>query len=216
MPFPRPGKKTSATDHAIAVTRNAKSLAKGFAATNDSARDLWESVSIQGIPVAPLPAAHTGITLKREFHTLDGKPADLAKLKQNDRLVVTLQGATADVRHHQIAVLDLLPAGFEIEGAVKADKDGKTAYPWLGALRALRLTEARDDRFVASFVVHPDEASIFVDDPKKEELPTYLIAYVVRAITPGTYVLPAAVASDMYRPMIKARTAMGAVTIQAR
>src|SRR6185437_346433 len=99
-----------------------------------------------------------------------------------------------------IALLDLLPAGFEIEGAVKADENGKTPYPWLGTLRALRLTEARDDRFVASFVVHPDWPSVVVDDEKKEASGEYLIAYMVRAITPGTYVLPAAVASTCTGP----------------
>jgi hypothetical protein len=210
------GKKLTAADHAVTINPSATDLVKGVAVTNDSTRDLWETVSIQGMSATPLPAAEKGITLKRDYWTLDGKPADLAKLKQNDRLIVTLKGATADTRHHQIALLDLLPAGFEIEGVVKADENGKTAYPWLGALRALRLAQARDDRFVASFVVHPDEPSVIVDDAKKEASGDYLIAYVVRAITPGTYVLPAAIASDMYRPAIAARTDMGKVTIEAR
>jgi uncharacterized protein YfaS (alpha-2-macroglobulin family) len=38
----------------------------------------------------------------------------------------------------------------------------------------------------------------------------------VRAITPGTYVLPAAAIEDMYRPSIRARTAMGSVVVGAR
>jgi uncharacterized protein YfaS (alpha-2-macroglobulin family) len=212
------GRKLTAAEHAVTVTPTEAELAKGIAVTNDSPRDLWETVSLEGISATPLPAMEKGITLKRDYWTLDGKPADLAKLTQNDRLIVTLKGATADTRHHQIALLDLLPAGFEIVGAVKADENGKTAYPWLGALRALRLAQARDDRFVASFVVHPDpdETSVIVDDAKKEASGDYLIAYVVRAITPGTYILPAAIASDMYRPAIEARTEMGKITIEAR
>ncbi|HEY5210888.1 MAG TPA: alpha-2-macroglobulin [Stellaceae bacterium] len=210
------GKKLTATDHAISFALNGAALGKGFAVTNESAHEIWESVSIQGISATPLPATAKGITLTREFRTFDGKLADLAKLTQNDRLIVVLKGATADNRHHQIALLDLLPAGFEIMGAVTPDKDGKTPYPWLGTLRALRMTETRDDRFVAAFVVHPDEPSVIVDDAKLEASGEYLIAYIVRAITPGTYVLPAAVASDMYRPAIVARTAMGKVTIAAR
>ena len=210
------GTKLAATDHAITLNPSAAQLAKGVTFTNDAPRDLWESVSIQGISATPLPAMSSGISLIREYWTLDGKPADLAKVQQNDRLIVTLRGATADQRHHEIALLDLLPAGFEIDGTVKADENGKTPYSWLGTLRALRLSEARDDRFVASFVVHPDGPSVVVDDAKKEEKGDYLIAYMVRAITPGTYVLPAAIASDMYRPAIEARTAMGSVTIGAR
>lgn len=210
------GTKLTATDKAITLNPAAPELAKGISVTNDSGRDLWESVSLQGISATPLPAEANGISLIREYWTLDGKPADLSKVMQNDRLIVTLRGATSDARHHEIALLDLLPAGFEIEGVVKADENGKTPYSWLGTLRALRLTESRDDRFVASFVVHPDAPSIVVDDAKKEQTPDYLIAYMVRAITPGAYVLPAAVATDMYRPAIEARTAMGSVTIDAR
>jgi hypothetical protein len=210
------GKKMQATEFAITLNPTPAELAKGIRVANASDHDLWESVSIQGISATPLPAMASGVTLKRDFWTLDGKPVDLTKVKQNDRLIVTLRGATADNRHHEIALLDLLPAGFEIEGAVKTDESGRSPYPWLGALRAMRLTEARDDRFVASFVVHPDWPSVVVDDEKKEASGEYLIAYMVRAITPGTYVLPAAVASDMYRPKIEARTDMGSVIIEAR
>ena len=45
---------------------------------------------------------------------------------------------------------------------------------------------------------------------------SYDIAYIVRAVTPGTYILPAATAEDMYRPSVRARTTMGAVSVQAR
>jgi alpha-2-macroglobulin len=210
------GAAMTASGHPITLTPSRTLLAKGYVVKNASSRDLWESVSVEGIPTDPLPPESKGITLTRHFWTLDGKHADLSKVRQNDRLIVTLEGATADNRHHQIAVLDLLPAGFEIEGVVKTDSEGKSAYPWLGQLRPLRLTEALDDRFVASFTVHPDEPSIFINDSKKEETGNYLIAYIVRAITPGTYILPAATASDMYRPAIEARTAMGWVTVLPR
>jgi alpha-2-macroglobulin len=210
------GAPIGATDHAVTLKPGGDALAKGYAVKNVSNRDVWETVSIQGISATPLPPQANGITLARDFWTLDGKPADLAQVQQNDRLIVTLRGVTADARHHEIAVLDLLPAGFEIEGPVKQDEDGKSPYPWLGTLRALRLSQARDDRFVASFVVHPEGRSVVVENAEKEQKGDYLIAYVVRAITPGTYVLPAASASDMYRPAIAARTAMGSLTVLPR
>jgi alpha-2-macroglobulin len=210
------GEAMNAKDRAITLTPDAAGLAKGYTVRNVADRDVWETVSIQGTPSAPLPPAASGITLSRDFWALDGKPASLASIQQNDRLIVTLRGATADQRHHEIALLDLLPAGFEIEGPVRADDDGKTSYPWLGNLRAMRLVSARDDRFVASFVVHPDDRSVIVQDQDKEQKGDYLTAYVVRAITPGSYVLPAAIAEDMYRPAILARTAMGSVTVAPR
>ena len=42
---------------------------------------------------------------------------------------------------------------------------------------------------------------------------SFHLAYLVRAVTPGTYRLPASSVEDMYRPSLRARTAMGSVTI---
>jgi hypothetical protein len=41
------------------------------------------------------------------------------------------------------------------------------------------------------------------------------VAYVVRAVSPGTYVLPQAYVEDMYRPDHCGRTATGSVTVTA-
>ncbi len=53
-------------------------------------------------------------------------------------------------------------------------------------------------------------------DDDRESNATYALAYIVRAITPGTYVLPAAELEDMYRPSVRARTAMGTLTVEPR
>ncbi len=42
------------------------------------------------------------------------------------------------------------------------------------------------------------------------------VAYIVRAVTPGTFVHPAATVEDMYRPDRYARTAAGKLTVTAR
>jgi alpha-2-macroglobulin len=62
-------------------------------------------------------------------------------------------------------------------------------------------TEYRDDRFVAAFQR---------DGSSKA---TFSIAYIVRAVTPGHYVLPPATIEDMYRPQRFGRTAFGSVDI---
>jgi alpha-2-macroglobulin len=196
-------------------------LAKGFSIANRGEREVWETVSIRGIPKRPLPAEASGLTLAREFWTLDGKPAALDAVHQNDRLIVTLRGSLDDDRHHEVALMDLLPAGFEIEGVVEANEKGESAYLWLGRLRKLRLVESRDDRFVAAFTARPERffwRRYWRDDEDEslENSPDYVVAYIVRAVTPGTYVLPAATAEDMYRPKIRARTEMGTVTVLGR
>jgi hypothetical protein len=43
----------------------------------------------------------------------------------------------------------------------------------------------------------------------------FQLAYVVRAVTPGTYVHPAASVEDMYRPELSARTATGMMEVTA-
>ena len=50
---------------------------------------------------------------------------------------------------------------------------------------------------------------------KQDSSPVFTVAYVVRAVSPGTYVLPQAVVEDMYRPDRFGRTATGAIDITA-
>jgi uncharacterized protein YfaS (alpha-2-macroglobulin family) len=76
------------------------------------------------------------------------------------------------------------------------------AFSWLSETQAAHL-EFRDDRFVAAL----DRTS---GDPRE-----FTLAYMVRAVTPGRYVLPAATVEDMYRPQFNARTAMGEVEVIA-
>ena len=40
-----------------------------------------------------------------------------------------------------------------------------------------------------------------------------MLAYVVRAVTPGSYALPPALVEDMYRPHLNARTDMGRIEV---
>ena len=64
-------------------------------------------------------------------------------------------------------------------------------------------SEFRDDRFTAAF------------DRKSDSGPVFTVAYVVRAVSPGRYVLPQAKVEDMYRPDRFGRTATGTVEITA-
>ena len=42
------------------------------------------------------------------------------------------------------------------------------------------------------------------------------VAYIVRAVTPGTFIHPAATIEDMYRPERYARSAAGKLTVTAK
>jgi uncharacterized protein YfaS (alpha-2-macroglobulin family) len=64
-------------------------------------------------------------------------------------------------------------------------------------------SEFRDDRFSAAF------------DRKSGDPAVFTVAYVVRAVSPGRYVLPQAYVEDMYRPDRFGRTATGTVEVEA-
>jgi uncharacterized protein YfaS (alpha-2-macroglobulin family) len=42
------------------------------------------------------------------------------------------------------------------------------------------------------------------------------VAYIVRAVTPGSFIHPAATVEDMYRPERMARTASGRLEVTAK
>ena len=65
-------------------------------------------------------------------------------------------------------------------------------------------TEFRDDRFSAAFERKPKDPAVFS------------VAYVVRAVSPGRYVLPQAYVEDMYRPDRFGRTETGTVEVSAK
>ena len=127
--------------------------------------------------------------------------------------MIVLEGQMANNFYRQMGAIDLLPAGLEIEMPVAGD-DGKT-YPWLGTLNDVTMEDARDDKFVAAFNIGSQYQE--KPDPKKPlpAPPTFRLAYIARAVTAGTFVMPAGVVEDMYAPSVHARTAMGTVTIGA-
>ena len=66
-------------------------------------------------------------------------------------------------------------AGLEIEGAVRAGEDGATPYDWLARQRFTRLTEARDDRYVVSFVVSGNGGYYWGDDDRESKYHSDLV-----------------------------------------
>ena len=128
-------------------------------------------------------------------------------MKQNDRFIVRLSGEMSDNRARLMALLDLLPAGFEIEGVVQRKDDGSTIYSFLPVLASANIAEARDDRFVTTFDIGSNYQPSTPEERAKQARPTFHFAYIVRATVPGSYTVPAAVVEDMYAPdILPART----------
>ncbi len=207
------GKPAAPRDGAIRLAPTLAQLNAGIAILNRGDGTVWRDISVQGTPTLPLPAQENGLTLTKTVWTMSGQPADLSNLHQNDRVMIVLEGRMANNYYRQMAALDLLPAGLEIEMPIAGD-DGK-AYAWLPELNDVTVEEARDDRFVAAFNIGSQYQDTS-DEAKKKPAPPppYRLAYIARAVTVGTYAMPAGVVEDMYAPSIRARTTLGTVTIK--
>ena len=169
---------------------------------NPGAEPVEAVVTAVAAPVQPLPASGNGFEIERTYYKLDGTEANVTEAAQNERYVVVLKINQLNNWVSRVLVTDLLPAGFEIDNPSLVSSASLSAFPWLEQTEAAHL-EFRDDRFVAAFNRDGGSSS------------SYMLAYVVRAVTPGTYAHPAASVEDMYRPEFSARTASGVMEVKA-
>jgi uncharacterized protein YfaS (alpha-2-macroglobulin family) len=201
---------------AVVVVRRDVPGLQPVSVRNDGTGIFTRMVAVRGLPIEAPPAASSGVSIAKTVTAADGSAIDLAHLRQGQRLVVHVSGRAFDTAYHQAILVDPLPAGFEIERVVapSTDKDAN-GLPWLGDISPTRTAEKRDDRFIAAIDLNrapgePDENGKTV--PPSE---AFNLAYVVRVVSPGRFVLPAASIADMYRPDVQARGAPGMVSVDA-
>jgi uncharacterized protein YfaS (alpha-2-macroglobulin family) len=160
-------------------------------------------VSVSGAPVAPEPATEKGFKLERLYFTLDGKPTNPAKASQNQRFAVILKITESTPQYGRIIVADYLPAGFEIDNPRLVSSGDTGTLDWIENAAEPVYSEFRDDHFAAAF------------DRTSKSPTVFTVAYVVRAVSPGTYVQPQAFVEDMYRPDRFGRTGTGTIEVSA-
>jgi alpha-2-macroglobulin len=160
-------------------------------------------VSVNGAPISPEPAADKGFKLERLYYTLDGKPANPAKARQNQRFAVVLKITEPAPQYGRIIVADYLPAGFEIDNPRLVSSGDTGTLDWIVDAAEPVYSEFRDDHFAAAFDRNGKSPAVFT------------VAYVVRAVSPGTYLLPQAFVEDMYRPDRYGRTSTATIEVSA-
>ncbi|HAQ33966.1 MAG TPA: hypothetical protein DCQ53_01170 [Alphaproteobacteria bacterium] len=171
--------------------------------TNRTGNPVWMTQIARGAPIDAPPAVSENLRVSKMVLTPTGATADLANVTQGDRFIVAITVTGTEQRRAPIVIADLLPAGFEIEAVLEPQDGGSNGvYSFLGDLASANIAEARDDRFVAAIDLY--------------ERRGYRLAYVVRAVTPGDFVIPGANAEDMYRMDVFARSEAGRVTIRPR
>lgn len=160
-------------------------------------KPLFRTVVARGTPVTAPPVVSEKLGISKTYHTLSGRRASLGQVAQGEQYVVVIKIDPEEDRTNPLIVADLLPAGFEIETILRP-ADGKRgsdntdgAFAWAGVINRARTAEARDDRYVAAIDVRASDVTL---------------AYLVRAVTPGDFVVPGVTAEDMYRPDVHARS----------
>ncbi len=168
-----------------------------------------------GLRYAPsdlnLPPIDQGFVVQRSYEAVDS-PDDVTldengvwRIKAGARVRVRIS-MVADNRRYHVALVDPLPAGLEILNPALASTERIPADPsarrdgWWWWRQWYEHQNLRDDRAEAFTTLLWDGV--------------YDYSYVARATTPGTFVVPAAKAEEMYSPEVFGRGAIDRVIIE--
>ena len=158
------------------------------------------TVTTFGVPSEPEPAGGNGYAISRTYYTMDGQELGVREgVGAGTRMVVVLEVTPFAFGEARLMVSDPLPAGFEIDNPNLMSAGSMSELGWLDALQEVRHSEFRQDRFLTAVDWSSDQS--------------FRLAYVVRAVSPGTFHHAAPSVEDMYRPDFRARGETGEVTI---
>ena len=100
--------------------------------TNTGDAPVQAVVSVSGSPrLRRSPRSSNGFKIERNYFTLDGKPADVSKAKQNDRFAVVLTMTEPKPEFGHIMVSDYLPAGLEIDNPHLVSSGDTGTLDWI-------------------------------------------------------------------------------------
>jgi len=154
---------------------------------------VYQQLTISGYPQVPPAPGGDNLSIRREYLGMNGQPLNLRNLNSGDLVLVHL-AVSAKQRVPDALVVDLLPAGLELENqnlaqsAASLENASSQVKEWRESMQnaALKHQEFRDDRYVAAINLDGDGT-------------THLL-YLARAVTPGTYRVPPPQVESMYRP----------------
>lgn len=167
----------------------------GISVASTTDTQLYASIEFNGYGSEPPSPAENGVSIQRAWYNKQGQLVTPTTMKVGELYLVHLS-LRANQRTPDALVIDLLPAGLELENqnleyAIKLD-DFKIEGTNLNTLKnrtQIKYQEYRDDRFVAAVELNNWQSTD--------------LFYLVRAVTPGTYHVPAPLVEDMYRPEIR-------------
>ena len=166
---------------------------------NATGREEVLTLTAFGVPEVPEPAGGTGYAITRRYHTTEGAEVDPAQVARGTRLVAVIEVTPFEAAEGRLVVDDPLPAGFEIDNPALLSGGETGGFPWLPEVAEVRMAEFRADRFRAAL--------------DRGGTQPFRLAYVLRAVSPGSFRHPAATVEDMYRPERRGWTGTGRVDV---
>lgn len=177
-----------------ATSKTIKDL-KDESLKNTSDKAQFVSLTLSGDSKIKTIADSKGVELKRQlYHAKDGTPVS-GNVKEGELYVILIEGKLTEalLEESQLLVVDMLPSAFE------HDLLPLPAFePWK-ELDPTVYNAKKDDRYLATLAVNKDQK--------------FKIAYMVRAITPGTYQYPGLKGEDMFNPRVYGTAASEAIVI---
>lgn len=158
-------------------------------------KPLYVAFSVNGYSATAPAPERDRLQITRTWYDMKGQPLGARALASGE-LVMAHINVTSRVNIDQGLVIDLLPAGLEIENANLSQGERLSDLTIAGIKPAdamtnsdIRFQEYRDDRYVAAVRLHDyDALSLF---------------YLARVVSPGAFIVPSPYVEDMYRPEIR-------------
>lgn len=168
-------------------------LANPLTLSNAGDAPLYQQLTLSGYPASAPQASGENLNIARQYLGMDGEPLDLTALQSGDLVLVHL-AVSARQRVPDALVVDLLPAGLELENqnlaqsAASLDDASSNVKEWRQSMQnaGIKHQEFRGDRYVAALDVNGYD--------------TAHLLYLARAVTPGSYRVPPPQVESMYRP----------------
>lgn len=138
-----------------------------------------------GIPLSPdIKEFDQELVVRRRYLDRRGQPIRYDQFQQGDMIVAEISAKAVTEDMDNVIILDMLPAGFEIENPRLESRAG---IPWI-----------KDTGYRPDYMdIRDDRMLIFAALPRQQERKFY---YALRAVSVGDFVLPAVAAEAMYDP----------------
>ena len=176
---------------------------------NISSQDMYIKVNSSGINKdLSRPLKNKLEVNTKYFNFTTEEEVELREIQQGQDLLVFHviefgKNLTTDM---ELSIEAPVPAGFEIENPRLSS--GRKLFNEFDRLIP-EFEEYRDDRYVAAWSLDRGRRSYGIKDS------TLLVGYVMRAVTPGSYLVPAIYVEDMYQPKYRANTGESHVVVIA-